>query len=246
MTNTSEAKTHILNIAASIKYDENAFTVWYGNEKVLLGGIFHDSPEAQKFFSFATIYHSIVDIDSKIKYSIERAVSFADEIEFSTWKPIDPPSSNEAKSLYYVENAVFRVAVLWDLLAQLFNIKENIGKPTTKVYASQLFHDAQQGKHANAFARKVYSYMQQSENTDVEPWEGNYTFVKAIRDKMIHRNSPNITVVSNFDIELRMPAIYSLYRIAEEYRQVSCFITEYLSLILEDYKKLNSKPAGIS
>ena len=205
-----------------------------------------DYPEFEKFFSYATIYHTILDLDSKIKYSLEKAVDLADNIEFSTWKPIEPPSSNEACSLYYAENAIFRVAVLWDLLAQLYNLKENIGKPINKVHAAQLFHDAQQGKTANAFAKKVYSYMQQSENAEVEPWEGNHIFVKTMRDKMMHRNSPNVTTMSSYGFELRLPAIYILYRLSEEYRQVSEFISELVTLILMDYKELNCKPEDIS
>ncbi len=72
------------------------------------------------------------------------------------WNPISSPSDNEAESIYYTENAVFRTAILWDMLAQLYNIKAEKGRPIEKVYAKQLFHDAQQGKRADPFAQKIW------------------------------------------------------------------------------------------
>lgn len=143
-------------------------------------------------------------------------------------------------AIYYTENAIFRISVLWDLLAQLFNLKEGLGKPFEKVYATQLFHDTQQGKHPHPFAVKVYSYMQQQDNSDVEPWEGNYTYVKEFRDKMTHRSSPNISSFSNFAQELRMPMMYVLKRVIEDYKQASEFISEIIKEILsENYRELN-------
>ena len=236
----SEEAKYFLNIINEIQYEENAFTVWYGEDKIVLGAILFDSPEAQKFFSFATIYHTILDVDKKIKYSFKESIRWTDEITFEKWNPLYLPSANEQKALYYVENAVFRTEVLWDLLAQMFNIKENLGKPIEKVYAAQLFHDAQQGKRPNQFAKKVYNYMQQADNCDIEPWEGNYSYVREIRDKLTHRNSPSVSTMSNFDMSLRMPTVYVLKRVIEEYKQVSDFIKEYVTEVLKDYEELNN------
>ena len=224
----------LLSMIESVHYDENAFTIWYGDDKVILGAIIHDNPEVQRFFDYTTIYHTIIDLDRKIKISLKMAIDSADAISFEEWNPIDPPSEMEKMAIYYTENGIFRLAVLWDLLAQLFNLKENLGKPFEKVYAARLFHDAQQGKRPNPFAVKVYSYMQQQDNADVEPWEGNYAYMKEFRDKMTHRGSPNISSISNFSQELRMPMVYVLKRIVEDYKQVSEFISEIIGEILTE------------
>lgn len=242
MHSESEESKYFLSIINSIHYADNTFTFWYSDEKIVLGAILHDNLVAQNFFAYATIYNTIRDIDAKIKVSLRRAIQYADEIDFEKWNPLMPPSENEGISIYYTENAIFRMKILWDLLAQLFNIKEEMNIPIEKVYASKIFHNAQQGATSNPFANKVYSYMKQAENTDIEPWEGNFAFVKQFRDKMTHRNSPNISTISNFDVELRMPMIYVLKRVIEDYKQVSIFIAEMVSVILVQYEALDQAP----
>lgn len=236
----TEESSYFSNIINSIQYDSNAFTIWYSGDKVMLGALVKNTPEVQTFFNYATIYNTIIDTDAKIKLSLQEAINAADNPSFDDWKPLESPSADEYRAIYFTENAIFRTAVLWDLLAQIFNIKAGIGKPFDKVYATQIFHDAQQGKRGNPFAKKVYTYMTQKDNSDVEPWEGNYAYVKDFRDKMTHRASPNISSFSEFSSELRMPAIYILKRVIEDYKQVSDFIQEFLKDILIEYKQLDT------
>lgn len=240
-----EAK-YLYSMIDGINYDPNAFTVWYGDDKIVFGALLHDNADAQNLFSFTTIYHTILDMDDKIKFSLREAIKWADDEDIDHWNPISPPSSNESMSIYFTENAVFRTSVLWDMLAQLYNIKAQIGKPIEKVYANQIFHDAQQGKRADPFATKVYCYMTQPDDLYIEPWGGNYSYVKDFRDKMTHRNSPNISTVSDFAVELRMPMVYVLKRVVEDYSQVSAFIGEIISEILEDYKCVNEYTSSMN
>lgn len=223
----------------SVQYKPDLFSVGFGEDKVIFGALFKDQPELQRFFSYATIYDSILDVDKKIKLSIIEATRWTDDIPFDEWHPLENPSNNEWRALYYTENAAFRVEVLWDLMAQLFNLKENLGKPYDKIYAEQLFHDNQQGKKPNLFAKKVYDYMKQEDDFEVDPWRGNYSYIKGFRDKLTHRNSPNISCVSDYATELRMPAIYILYRLTEDYMQVSRFIQEILSEITKDVEDMS-------
>ncbi len=236
----NEEVNYFKSIINSITYGNNVFTVWYSDEKVLMGAILKDEPLIQRFFNYATIYNTIKDVDTKIKFSLNKTIHLADDLDFETWQPLQSPSEEEFQATYYMENAVFRIESLWDLLAQLFNLKENINKPFDKIYAEQLFHDAQQGKKAKAFAKKVYAYMQQQDDLNVEPWEGNYDYVKNFRNKMTHRISPNITSFSSYGMELRMPVILTLKRVIEDYNQVSQFIHEILDDILKDYEFLNN------
>ncbi len=235
-----EVARYFYGIIDSIKYDSNVFTVWYNEEKVVLGALLSSDSNAQAFFNYATIYNTIIDADKKIKISLNEAIKWADDPDSVEWKPLQAPSEEEYSAIYYTENAVFRTSVLWDLLAQLFNLKEKIGRPFDEVYTAQIFHDAQQGKRANPFAKKVYAYMVQNDSSDVEPWEGNYAYVKDFRDKMTHRVSPNISSFSDYALELRMPMIYVLKRVIEDYKQVSEFIQELVSDILKDYEKLGN------
>lgn len=232
--------TYLYNMIDGVKYDPDVFTVWCGDgDKIVFGVLSHDSSDTQNLFNYATIYRTILDVDQKIKFSLREAIKWADNEDFDHWNPINLPSNNESKSIYFTENAVFRIALLWDMLAQLYNIKAQIGMSFERVYATQIFHNAQQGRRADPFAERVYCYMTQSDNADIEPWGGNYNYVKDFRDKMTHRNSPSISTMSDLAVELRMPMLYVLKRVVEDYSQVSAFIGELISEILKDYTSSN-------
>ena len=149
----------IKDYLSSVHYEPKLFTIGFDEEKYVFGALLKDQPGFQQLFSYNTIYESIVDIDKKIKHSIVLGTQFAEIPVGNEWNPFEKPSESEWEALYYTENALYRVSVLWDLLAQLFNIKENLGRPNDKIYAEQLFHNAQQGKKPNQFAKKVYSYI---------------------------------------------------------------------------------------
>lgn len=233
-----EVSELLKGIIDSVQYTPNVFSAWYSEDRIIIGAYVQDDPAAQDFFSYATIYNTILDLDTKIKFSVDKALELAEDTNFDNWKPLQTPSENEYMAIYYVENAVFRISALWDMLAQLFNIYADIRRPLNEVYAKQLFHDAQQGKRANPFAKRVYSYMEQSDGPNSEWWEGNYVYTKDLRDKLTHKASPNVSSLSSFATELRMPALYTLSRAVEDYKQVSDFIEELLVEILAKYKKL--------
>lgn len=46
----NEEAEYLLGMVESVRYDENAFTIWYRDDKVIFGAIMHDNPEAQCFF----------------------------------------------------------------------------------------------------------------------------------------------------------------------------------------------------
>ena len=223
----------------SVHYEQNKFTAWYSNDLNIMGGLCVDQPEKQKFFAYATIYNTVMDVDKKVKFSAHEAAKYGDVSALKDWRPLEEPSENEWKAGYYIENAIYRVGTLWDLLAQLFNIQQNYGKPFDKVYAEQLFHDAQQGKHPNAFAKKVYDYISQKNDDSGELFKGTHCYIKGFRDKLTHRYSPNVSSISNYAAELRQPSLYVLYRLTEDYLQVSIFLDEIFSDILKEYDDLS-------
>ena len=81
--------------------------------------------------------------------------------------------------------------------------------------------------------------MTQEDSSETEPWEGNHGYVREFRDKMIHRSTPTLSSISNFSFELRMPVAYTLKRTIEDYIQVSYFLHEIITNILQDYEMLN-------
>lgn len=228
----------------SVEYEPNYFTGWMTDEyKIAFGLLVQNEPSVQKLFSYGSIYDTILDVDVKIKYSVLESAKLAEYLQDNVWDPLRQPTKEEWTAAYYMENALFRELMLWDLLAQTFNLKENLGKPVDKIYAEQLFHDAQQGKSPNPFAKSVYEYMKQeddfsNENVSLEQTKGHFQCMKSYRHKMIHRVSPNVTTASAYATEFRFPVVYYLYRLTEDYVQVSSFIQELYSEIGNDLKQV--------
>lgn len=218
----------------SIQYDVDLFKIYIDPERYIMGYMSTNSPD-NDFFMYKTIYDSILDLDKKIKKSFDLALKW----EYSykgEFNMVAPPSPEEEEAIYYTENAIFRSSILWDLLAQLYNIKYKGNKNPEKVYYQTLFHNDTQGKNPNAFAQQVYLYISEEdvEEQRGESWIGNHAYITEYRNKMTHRNSPNVATFSNYDLELRMPMRYVLKRAIEDYCKASQFIKLLSNSILTD------------
>ncbi len=232
-----EAK-RMKELVASVQYSNELFNVYIGANKCIMG--FVSVSPSNNFFVYKTIYDTIIDLDEKIKKSFELAIDWEYRSDIDNFNMFSPPSKVEKEAIYYTENAIFRTSVLWDMLAQLYNIKYKNNQAPDKVYYNILFHNEAQGKHSNQFAVEVYTYISEDEEEDEdhnyevgEMWKGNHKYVTNYRNKMTHRNSPNISTISNYDIELRMPMRYVLKRCIEDYVQVSKFIKQLIDIILK-------------
>lgn len=60
-------------------------------------------------------------------------------------------------------------------------------------------------------------------------WKGNHSFVNGMRNKMTHRNSPNVSVASDFDMNLKSHPCIVLKRTIEDYAVSFKYISEILN-----------------
>ena len=231
------------NLFESIKYDPNLFKVYIAKDRFIMGYISPDTNNTSEklFFIYKTLYDTIVDLDCKIKKSLDLALYWEYSSDIDNYNMVDPPSKEEKEAIYYTENAVFRTSALWDLLAQLYNVKYKDNNNPDKVYYHTLFHNDTQGKKPNPLAQKIYDYIIEEEDekrlySENEFWLGNHGYVTEYRNKMTHRNSPNVPTISNYAFELRMPMRYVLKRVIEDYTKVSEFIKLLLDEIIDDYR----------
>ena len=239
---TKEEKS-LHTLVDSVQYDVNLFKVYIGENKYIMGYV-SATPEDNNFFVYKTIYDTIIELDEKIKKSFDLAIEWEYRSDIEKFNMVSPPSIQEKEAIYYTENAIFRTSVLWDMLAQLYNIKYKNNQHPEKVYYTTLFHNEAQGKHPNSFASDVYLYLSEIENEEHiygegETWKGNHKYVTDYRNKMTHRNSPNIATASNYDFELRMPMRYVLKRSIEDYVQASKFISQFIDVLLVEMQEGN-------
>lgn len=223
----------LMDAVKDIRFDSSLFTIRLNEDKVIFGASMKDDPGMDSFFCYGTIWRSVIDLDCKIKISLIAAIELVKGFNLIDYDPFASPSWDEMMSMYYTENAVFRTSIIWDMLAQLYNLKHKVGKRPEKIYCTSFFRD--QSKKDDGLAKEIYEYLDQEEDLSVEPCRGNYKFVSDYRNKLAHRNSPNISSVSSFDLELRLPMAFVLKRVIEDYKKAAFFINALVHAILKGY-----------
>lgn len=232
---------YLLSKMNEIYYNENRFRVLIEKDKYIFGVVSAENEPSyiSKIIQYKTIYETICDLDFKIKLSFKKAIEYAYSTnvqeQFSLLKN---SSVEEIYSYYYIENALFRTSSLWDMLAQLYRLYYQINVKPNEVYYNQIFNP--KSRYSKNFKKKatlISNYLKQEDDTAVNgEWKGNHKFVNACRNKMTHRNSPNITVLSDFDVNFKHHPTYLLKRIIEDYNVVSKFISDIVDDIEKEIK----------
>lgn len=232
---------YLLSKMNEIYYNENRFRVLIEKDKYIFGVVSAENEPSyiSKIIQYKTIYETICDLDFKIKLSFKKAIEYAYSTNVQEqFSLIRNNSIEETYSYYYIENALFRTSSLWDMLAQLYRLHYQIDVKPNKVYYNQIFDP--KSRYSKNFKEKailISSYLNQEENTDTNgDWQGNHSFVNDCRNKMTHRNSPNITVLSDFDVNFKHHPSYLLKRIIEDYYVASKFIFDILDDIEKEIK----------
>lgn len=227
---------YLQNKFLSVVYNPQRFMIMLGDDKFLFGSISVEDNESPfgKFMQYKAIYDTLMDLDWKIKLSFEEAIKFSySDAVISDFSVIKTDSQEEKLAYYYIENALFRTVSLWDMLAQLYRLFYNINIPKEKIYYKKIFNP--KNEYSDNFKTKsteIYGYIEQDDNTDcVGEWEGNHSFANDFRNKMTHRNSPNVAVMSDYDVNLKQHPAFQLKRIIEDYAVVSQYIEEILDEI---------------
>ncbi len=224
---------------SEVRYKPDRFTVFCGEDKFIFGfrsanGVLSSMV---KLMQYKTIYSTLVDLDWKVKHSFNEALKYAYSEQLQKDFSILQVTVSEEEKLafYYVENALFRTLSSWDMLAQLYRLYYDINVAKEKVYYKQIFDPEKQ--YCVKFlerARKIKAYFEQENDTDCEGmWRGNHSFVNDLRNKMTHRNSPNVAVMSDFDVNFKLHPCFLIKRIIEDYTISFVFIRE----ILDDIEK---------
>jgi|UniRef100_UPI003FEF615C hypothetical protein len=226
---------YLLETLSAVKYNRNRFTLFCGDNKFIFG-VFsakgEDFPIA-KSLQYKTIYDTLIDINQKIHYSFKKAIeySYSDALQNNFNIISNEISEEEMLAFYYLENAMFRTSSSWDMLAQLYRLYFDINISADKVYYKKIFNP--QERFCKGFedkARIIHAYIEESDDTECDGmWKGNHSFVNGMRNKMTHRNSPNVSVASDFDMNLKSHPCIVLKRTIEDYAVSFKYISEILN-----------------
>lgn len=232
-----EGKVYLQELVNAIICKPDAFRIQFDHGKFIFG-ICSINQQDNDYYAVSAIYDTIVDIDSKIKHAFSQAVMCDLPQTLEEYSPFSRPGKEELVAIYHVENMVYRVSILWDLLAQLCNVIFHTGIEVKKINYNRYFNQFSSGNIVIEIAQEVKIYLSEKENTkaDVNPWPGNHAFLNEFRNQMTHRVSPSITTTSTLGFSLCPPTMYVLHRVTEDYYKVSYFLCQLINGFLEDYK----------
>lgn len=232
---------------SEVSYNSERFKVHLGGDRFLFGVMSPKYNEApfSKLMKYKSIYDTLIDLDWKLKISFEKGIKYAyTKSVQENFSIVHINSEEEQLAYYYIENALFRTSSLWDMLAQLYCLFYKIKKIDEKtknevllqkneVYYKVIFNPKL--SFSNKFKDKaisIHNYLYQKDDTTIEgEWKGNHKYTNKCRNKMTHRNSPNVSVISDYDFNFKSHPSFLLKRIIEDYVVVSKYISEILDQI---------------
>lgn len=223
---------YLEKLVNDVKYQKDRFDLHLNLEKKLEGG----SGIETNFFEISSFYKSIIDLDYKIKFSLKEAIRLAYSKEIEEEFSWTSNSEVEEKCYYYIENTIFRVVILWDLLAQIYNMVYSLKKPLDKIQYKKIFEKNEELFNVDNINEYIKEIDDISEN---KVWRGNHKFISEYRNTMSHRYSPNLTLFSDKCFNFKSPPRFVLKRIVEEYSAVSSFIIQIINS--EDVKEISKK-----
>lgn len=236
MNYTEKEKEYFNNKLSQVIYNPNRFKVLIGEDRFLFGIVSAGDSEAPfgRLMQYKTLYDTLIDLDWKIKFSFDKAIEYAySEPVQNNFSIFRVETEEERNAYYYIENALFRTSSLWDLLAQFYRLFYKLEMPKERVYYKKVFDPSlQSSDRFKVKATEINNYLEESDDTDCEgEWKGNHSYVNDIRNKMTHRNSPNIAVMSDYDMNFKQHPTFIIKRILEDYVTASKYMKEILDEI---------------
>ncbi|NEN80796.1 hypothetical protein [Paenibacillus elgii] len=204
--------------------------------------IFRRLTDANSWISKAT------DLFSSIRYSVLNSLSQLDRCEqvFTPFRVTE-----EYKPVFYfVENALFRLFIAWDVLGHMYNHFYEIGVEIEKVDYNKIFKKSNcdfmdknlnkviGNKEVVEFVKKEYGLINEHITTNYEYVDGltkgHHKYLKSMRNMAIHREDPhNFSIInsSNRWMPLVDAPQYELMVIVEDAMK----LYQYISTIIKLY-----------
>lgn len=188
------------------------------------------------------------DLFSYIRYSVLASLSHLDRCE-NIFTPFRVTEEYK-RVFYYVENALFRLFIAWDVLGHMYNHFYGIGVEINKVDYNKIFKKSNcdfmdnnlnrviGNKDAIEFVKNEYRLINEHITTNYEYVDGltkgHHKYLKSMRNMAIHREDPHsfsIINSSNRGIPFVDAPQYELMVIVED----ALKLYQYMSTIIKLY-----------
>ncbi len=192
---------------------------------------------------YRSLYDIVLDLKGKISFSLDEAIDKVySENYIEKYDVMSSSGEIEWFAYYYIENALFRIEALWDILAQIYNIKYSLGLDKKQVYHSRIFSSKESNVSKywkNGVPNeilKIVGYLDEEDDTDISEgtWKGNYKYVNNLRNDMTHKISISHNSFSNYSLNFKEHPMFILKRVTECYAQLEDFIYEACESIMSE------------
>ena len=219
-----------------IKIDN--FHINLENNKYISGIFGNVNSDIKKVFRYNHFLESINDLSHKTKKSIEKCVEAYQETNIKDFNPMSNQiSKKENEAYYYMENALFREVILWDSLAQLYNLYYDRGIDVEKIHYKKVIERLSQKNINEIDFAEILRYLKEDYNIGENNIDkGIHKCISNVRNQMTHRFSIAITAFSeNCKENATLRAMPDLiYKIAKDYNIVQKYLVQIIKMITKE------------
>jgi hypothetical protein len=242
----TKEKEYLLNVSRCTLPKKNPFVIRVENDKemfVISPSTSSFANELDKISQYKTLLDTVGDLTTKISFSLQNAIedTYSDEV-LNQFDMLYTGGEKEWSAYYNIENALFRIEALWDILAQIYNIKYSLEKDIKNVYHTHIF--SKQDRWIKKYwasgvpseINAIANYFEEADNTDIigGMWKGNYRYVNSLRNDMTHKFSISQSAFSSYAFALRSHPSFILKRVSECFSVLQDFIYEACENIMEE------------
>lgn len=220
------------------KIENTNFHINLSEDKYISGIFGNIDNKIKKVFKYNHFLESINDLSKKTKKSIEKCVEAYQKTNIKNFNPIgNIVSKEEENAYYYMENALFREIILWDSLAQLYNLYYNMNIEVDKIFYKKVITELSQKNIKEIDFKGILKYLNEPfEIIEDDIDRGIHGCINNMRNQMTHRFSIAITAFSENSKEsatLRaMPDL--IYKIAKDYNMVQKYLVQIVDMIFNE------------
>lgn len=240
-----EDKKNLDKLLNEYKIEIDNFHINLENNKYISGIFGNVNEKIKKVFKYNHFVESINDLSEKTKKSIDKCIEAYQNTNIKNFNPIgNIITKEENKAYYYMENALFREIILWDSLAQLYNLYYNMNIEVDKIFYKKVIKELSLKDIKEIDFNEILEYLNEpfdimENNID----KGIHECINDKRNQMTHRFSIAITAFSENSKEnatLRaMPDL--VYKIAKDYNKVQQYLVQIINMILTEINQIMSE-----
>lgn len=243
VVNEKEKGLLIRKLNSACGNDDNPFCAFMSYDKEVVGASLSFDKrlsKLEKILMFQALYDSFVSLKNGIVSSISDAINLAFSTDVYSFQllSVDQGIVDEekvCKTFFYLENAIYRVFSMWDLLAQIINIHYDVGFKMDSIDCKSFLKNKKVIKKVfPEFIKRISSHI--CEEHSAEENTGNFSYLYEQRNQFTHRLSLKTQLIAGEETVLPEPPVYILNKTVEEFVYIDHEINFMFEVVISSGK----------